>query len=44
MAMSVCEFMIIGGINSYLDDPAPKLADEEFVEQLSNAVNKYLTT
>ena len=44
MAMAVVEYMVVGGINSYLEDPAPALTDDEFADQLANAVTKYLTT
>lgn len=43
MAMFVVEHLVVGGIDAYLDNDAPKLDDEELVLQISDAVIKYLT-
>lgn len=42
-AMFVTEHLVVGSINAYIEDNAPKLTDEELVQHLSDAVIKYLT-
>lgn len=42
-AMFVTEHLVIGSINAYIEDNAPKLSDAELVEHLSRAVINYLT-
>jgi AcrR family transcriptional regulator len=43
MAMFVVEHLVVGAIDAYLDNDAPRLDDDELVLQISDAVVKYLT-
>jgi len=43
MAMFVVEHLVVGAIDAYLDNDAPRLDDDELVQQVSDAVIKYLT-
>jgi AcrR family transcriptional regulator len=43
MAMYVSEYLCVGVINAHLEDPSPKLTDEQMIEHLSSAIIKYLT-
>lgn len=40
---SVIEYMVVGAMNLYLNDPSPKLTDSEFTTNLADAVLRYLT-
>ncbi|MDR3510979.1 MAG: TetR/AcrR family transcriptional regulator [Caulobacteraceae bacterium] len=42
-AMFVLEHLVVGAIDAYLDNDAPILNDAELVQQVSDAVIKYLT-
>ena len=43
VAMFVVEHLVVGAIDAYLDNNAPALDEEQLVEQIAEAVLKYLT-
>ncbi len=42
-AMFVAELMVTGAISAHIDDTKQRISDDELVEQLSDALLKYLT-
>lgn len=43
VAMFVAEHIVVGSIDAYIENRSPILNDEQIVEQISDAVVKYLT-
>jgi AcrR family transcriptional regulator len=43
VAMFVAEHIVVGAIDAYIDNNAPVITDEQLVEQISDALVKYLT-
>lgn len=42
-ATHVSTYLCVGVIDAHLEDPAPKLTDEQMIDSLSSAIIKYLT-
>ena len=43
-AILVCEYLVVGAISRYLQDGSQKITEEEFIEQVSAATVRYLTS